>query len=360
MSGSGGVLSSAFGPSGALVCGNTEGDIAVWPTHKAQKAANSQSGYRIKGAHPGGPIYAISFPDEKGKPELLATGGDEEIRLWNLKAVIQGGNSSSSPSPHKPLCILRNPQKKGTRQFTSPVAETNGLVSTRDGTMYAASGDGNVYGWDLSTQKCVCTLSGHEDTVYCVTTAPASAGSSLLCSGSEDGTVRGWDVRTHKEAFVLNPLTGKEMVKNNHSGVSSKGGGGGGGGGGDTKRAAWIGCLASDLSGNWMASGGGDSFVALWHIGSRRVTCTMPTAGTPQAVMFYNDTVVSAGNESFVFHWSMSGEMIGKVGCKSKSVFSLAAANKTSSSSKQQFVATGLNSIDLYLTKSVASNSWTF
>jgi len=325
------VLSAAFTPQGALICGNGKGILGVWKDLSAQKSADSSSGGRVE-AHCG-PIYDIAFPQSG----IMATAGDEDIRIWDVKGIVDSsdGNiqgSDKKMDPVKPKAVLRNPQASGSRGFVTPAFETNALATLGE-TMFAASGDGNIYAWDTNTGKQTQTLQGHSEIVHCL----SACGSSLLCSGSEDGTVRGWDPRTSSQVFALNPLTGTEFAHE------------------DEKKGSWIGCLCSDDSGSWMACGGGDRYVALWHVGSRRIITTMPTAGTPQAVVMFEDRVISGGNQSYVFHWSKSGELMGRAACKSKSVFSL-AVNRAKS--PHQLVAAGLTCIDLFVNHKTLCRSW--
>jgi hypothetical protein len=52
----------------------------------------------------------------------------------------------------------------------------------------------------------------------------------------------------------------------------------------------------------------------------------MPIGGTPQAVMFSEESVVSGGSEPFVYHWKKNGSLLMKIPSTSKSIFSITAS----------------------------------
>lgn len=54
--------------------------------------------------------------------------------------------------------------------------------------------------WELSSGKCLKTLKGHSNYVFCCNFNPQS---NLIVSGSFDESVRIWDVRTGKKLFLF-------------------------------------------------------------------------------------------------------------------------------------------------------------
>ena len=59
----------------------------------------------------------------------------------------------------------------------------------------SASDDKTLKVWELSSGKCLKTLKGHGNYVFCCNFNPQS---NLIVSGSFDESVRIWDVRTGK------------------------------------------------------------------------------------------------------------------------------------------------------------------
>lgn len=59
----------------------------------------------------------------------------------------------------------------------------------------SASDDKTLKIWELSSGKCLKTLKGHSNYVFCCNFNPQS---NLIVSGSFDESVRIWDVRTGK------------------------------------------------------------------------------------------------------------------------------------------------------------------
>lgn len=61
--------------------------------------------------------------------------------------------------------------------------------------LVSASDDKTLKIWELSSGKCLKTLKGHSNYVFCCNFNPQS---NLIVSGSFDESVRIWDVRTGK------------------------------------------------------------------------------------------------------------------------------------------------------------------
>jgi hypothetical protein len=63
----------------------------------------------------------------------------------------------------------------------------------------------------------------------------------------------------------------------------------------------------------------------VWHLPAMTPTAYMPTSGTPQAIAFTpDDTIVSVGNEQYIYHWEKNGKLIKRVASNSRSLFSVA------------------------------------
>ena len=120
------------------------------------------------------------------KETLLLTGGDDSIKVWDIKALLPGQKAP------QPLHTIVPPQIEMGRGALLPVAETNGLAVNASGsTFYAACGDGMAYAWDTETLKLKDKLRGHTNYLHCV----RCQGNDAVATGSEDGSVRVWDAR---------------------------------------------------------------------------------------------------------------------------------------------------------------------
>jgi len=107
--------------------------------------------------------------------------------------------------------------------------------------------------------------------------------------------------------------------------------------------------MAVDDWQSWMVCGGGQHCLFLYHLASMSITATMPTAGTPQAVVFDSDRIVSAGNERYLYQWSKSGKYKGRTETHSSSLFSI-ATRKAKSGQGENVLAVSGNSptVDLF------------
>lgn len=161
--------------------------------------------------------------------------------------------------------------------------------------------------------------------------------------------MRLWDIRSGRCDATLDPRTGAAGVVGLPAPASKVHKVGKGSLLVQSKRTrrSWVSSIASDESGKWVACGvgtqGACGHLALWHLPSRRITSTMPTAGHPQAVIMLPGRIISAGNEDAVYHWGRSGKMTARVPCSSRSVFSLAACP-----SKELICCAGDASVDMY------------
>jgi len=221
---------------------------------------------------------------------LLSAGEGGVIRLWDWDKLV---NLSSEQQ------ILTKVSPKLELQQEGSIFEINGLWvdNQTPGLIYSACGDNNAYCWNLDTGTCVGTFRGHTDYIHCITQRP----SGHVVTGSEDGTVRLWDARSYK---IVNKIEPFSFEKSSHK---------------------WISCMAIDKSDNWLVCGGGSRSLVVWHLPAMTATAFMPTSGTPQALTFTpDDTLVSVGNEQYVYHWEKSGKLIKRVASNSRSLFSVA------------------------------------
>jgi len=163
--------------------------------------------------------------------------------------------------------------------------------------LYSASGDNNAYAWDLNSGKIVGKFSGHVDYLHCITQRP----NGQLVTGSEDGSIKLWDSKSQQ---LLNTI--------NNAGFYSK------------TSEKWISCVGIDKSDNWLVCGGGSRCLVTWYLPAMTATAFIPTSGTPQALTFMpDDTILSVGNEQYVYQWEKSGKLMRRVNSNSRSLFSV-------------------------------------
>lgn len=83
------------------------------------------------------------------------------------------------------------PVKWGACSHTIFLGYTISLICWKD--LAAVEVDGDIKIFHATTGICTSTLSGHADTVCCLT---ISLDGTLLGSGSYDGTIKLWDIQT--------------------------------------------------------------------------------------------------------------------------------------------------------------------
>ncbi|KAK2173760.1 hypothetical protein NP493_850g00038 [Ridgeia piscesae] len=179
------------------------------------------------------------------------------------------------------------------------------------------------------TMCCGCALSqlglkGHTDYIHAV--AMLNTGQECV-TASEDGSVRIWDLRRPLEATqVIEPYKNENCAR--------------------PQLGRWVGCVAVDTADDWMVCGGGPK-LCLWHLRSLAATAVFDTPGVCQkTALFHDDSIISAGNQPFVHHWSVNGEERSKVPCSPTSIFSL-KVNSTSENAKVLSVAGNCHKVDI-------------
>jgi WD40 repeat protein len=157
---------------------------------------------------------AVAFSPD-GKQVLAAVGGD--LTIWAVPSgdpiktipVDKGKINVVDVSADGTLAITGGADKKavvvnlatGERVYTSDVlsAEITGVALSPDGNYAAASAEGKLYVYDLTTRQLVRTLLGHTKFVRLLR---FDADGRTLVSGAEDRTVRTWRLDTRKEMIA--------------------------------------------------------------------------------------------------------------------------------------------------------------
>ena len=140
------VLTACFSADGKhLLCATASGWAHVWrmkPIEQMTAPELVRSSARLHNSQ----IYSVVLSTVQGIA-LLISSSDHEICGWNWEALLAG---SADPIPVFQL----------TRGGAGHPAEINALsLDLSCARLYAASGDGNAYGWDLASQRCrLCPL----------------------------------------------------------------------------------------------------------------------------------------------------------------------------------------------------------
>lgn len=161
------ILSAAFSPDGELLATGFDSEICLW------QVTNSQQLTCYKG-HTGWVVSVAFSPDGK----ILASGGhDQTIRLWNVSTG---------------QCI---------KTLQGHISLVQSLTFSPDGQILASgSNDNTIKLWDIQTGKCIKTLRGHTARVQYV--AFTTSGQTLV-SGGEDQTIRLWNISDGKCLQIL-------------------------------------------------------------------------------------------------------------------------------------------------------------
>ncbi|KAF4533428.1 hypothetical protein B566_EDAN001153, partial [Ephemera danica] len=119
----------------------------------------------------------LTFITYKGQiGRYIATAGGDDVLIWDLRTAAK---VCTFPGNQVPLtCLAASPGD------TLAAGYANGLIKV----------------FDLLTDQCRCTLSGHSSTVTCL---KFSSDGQLLASGSQDNSVLLWDVVAEKGKFRL-------------------------------------------------------------------------------------------------------------------------------------------------------------
>lgn len=153
-------------------------------------------------------VLAVALsPDGK----LLATGGKNEIRLWQIAdsqqlQALQGHTQSVFALTFSPDgrilasgsedCTVRlwdTQQGQCLQALQGHTQSVRALTFSPDGRILASGGEeGTVRLWNAQQGQCLQILQGHTQSMRALAFSPDSR---MLASSSEDGTVRLWDIQ---------------------------------------------------------------------------------------------------------------------------------------------------------------------
>ncbi|XP_070571910.1 THO complex subunit 6 homolog isoform X2 [Ptychodera flava] len=281
------VFCQCFSPCGKfLVEANNFGKIAVFSLVSALSPDALEDNRKPILTFEGnsGSIYTLIATEK-----FLICGGEGSINAWSWSDIYK-----------KTPKVVWSLDNSSSLNFDQP--ETNSLCfSEKDNILYSASGDNNVYVWDLETGTRKDKLQGHTDYVHCLT---FRNNCQEVISGSEDGSVRVWDTRRPREAVhVIEPYKSEECSRPN--------------------LGKWIGCVAVDPSDDWLICGGGPSLTS-WHMRSLSPTAVFSTPNIcQQSVLFHEDMVISGGTSAHIYHWNINGDLRSSIPCTQSCVYDI-------------------------------------
>ncbi|XP_043942610.1 THO complex subunit 6 homolog [Protopterus annectens] len=301
------VFCQSFSPCGKyLAAGNNYGQIAVFSLSAALSSAAEEEDQKsvITFTAHDGPVYSLVSTDRQ-----LISAGNGDVKAWNWNEITKKGCKEA---------WSRKPPFRANLELP----EINCLLlNQKDNTLLTAGGDAVVHVMDMETGAFTQAFQGHMDYIHCLALRDQY---NECLSGSEDGTVRLWDLRTGQEAQVIDVYRHQECARPQYG--------------------KWIGCLATESE--WMVCGGGPA-LALWHLRSVTPTTVFPLQDCQQQVMFYQDLILSAGNNPTINHCQISSGVKAQIPCTAPSVYSL-AINEQSQENMVLTVAGSSSKVDIF------------
>jgi WD40 repeat protein len=147
------------------------------------------------------PVYSVQFGPEAGT--AISAGGGNWIQVWDpVKAKDEAGDAGDMEERFAKPSHARYLE----HGFTQPVF----ALTVRDGQIFAASGDGRLKQFDLSTGKEVRAYSGQTDWVFGL---DIDTPSHRVAAGSYSGEVRIWDTQTGLPVSVFKAQPGTTTSK---------------------------------------------------------------------------------------------------------------------------------------------------
>lgn len=167
------VTALAFGPGSTLAIADVSGRVRlhrVVPSAGKAPSASDVPGGPLLGH--GGGVWAMAFRPGAAEPQLVTTGADGRVVLWN-------------PVPHEPTQVELGPEAR------QPVTAT---TLSGDGQRLAvARRDGRLSLWDPATRTQTALLATDGPAVIALASVSAR-GAKLLASADVQGGVAVWDL----------------------------------------------------------------------------------------------------------------------------------------------------------------------
>lgn len=245
-----------------------------------------------------GKAFAVGIsPRSDEYPEILVSGSEDEIKLWNLDT-----GSSRTLSGHSGPVLAINPdgqtlassdnQDRGyikiwhlpTGKLLQNLCGHRKLIyslAISSDTQTLVSGSHKIKIWNLSTGKPLRTLLGHRQSVYSLAISPDG---QILASGSQDQTIKLWHLDTGE---LIQTLSGhSESVYS----------------------------LAINPDGQTLASSSEDKTIKLWHLDTGKLLRTLTDhSGTVYTVAVSPDgqTLASGSQDKTIKLWNLeTGELL--------------------------------------------------
>ena len=186
---------------GRVACGANGGGINIWDIEK--NFSTSLPNLTKEGCYGNSVIQLINgnlaFSTWKGdiniwdieKDKCVKTTALEKHAAWISSLIeLKDANYLAASAWDSTIKILDTSQDKikCIKTFLGHTDCVNAIALLNDNTLASASDDKTIKVWDIDSNKCKTTLSGHDDGVYTLIIVDGK-----IISGSRDKTVKIWD-----------------------------------------------------------------------------------------------------------------------------------------------------------------------
>ena len=218
--------------------------------------------------HEDGKVYSLRAIS----PTQFLCACDEGVAVWELDVSTEGHMSLNR------VTLLRSVPKVGSLRTTE---FNTSLYLPESNLVVGACGNGCLFGWDLDTGKMSFSLDAHEGAIL-----DLRIDGNRVVTGSTDGSICFWDMEAQSKTRTLLPFG--EALANSLA----------------------VTCLDVHPEEELLAVGGDAPFLTLWDIRACARTSVLPTSSFANDVEFFNNKVVSTGNESRVSFWGLNGALL--------------------------------------------------
>lgn len=215
----------SFSPDGLLLASEGNDDtVRVWQVDQNSPGSFGQELWTFYGIKSGSAATTVEFtPDGK---QILALGADKRVRVWDLATGQEASNfichlgangmAISPDGKHVTITVagveasIKICRLDTTFEWLTVSGHSDWVYDSDfspDGnTLYTASRDGTVKGWDVSLPGAASfdqeklTLASEENRFYDVKVSPDG---SSVAAAAFDGTARIWDIVSGQELLTL-------------------------------------------------------------------------------------------------------------------------------------------------------------